>query len=451
MPTDHRDVILLVFANDRYGGEAAYLRDLANERKRIERALAPALRDRPCRLVIEHNVTHEDFFDALDEYGRHIIGVHFAGHADPSGLLFEDATGRQVPARIEGIAQGLAGLDALRWVFLNGCGTLPHVAALYERISVPVVATEHAILDRVAVTFARRFYFGLARGDSIDAAFGSAQAELEARHDTASAITRGQRAGPFFSPAQASADVFRMLRPAERDTLYPWVLCHPPDDQDAGAWQLVPPSTGRSRLAPILAALAFVALGAVFLGLGVAIERNGGSEDSQPRPAADGGPPLEADAAAPGPGTLAKDAAVIEPVADGGLDVAVDAAVDAAVHAAVDATPDADPKAVEMTRLRALAERQGSRCQCSSLSSTRKVMQRDHDADALDVWGRFCGRGGACARLLQRRVDREIEGCACGRATLDRVEELKRRYGIDRGPRYRDRCQVPGLPTSCVQ
>lgn len=225
----------MIFANDRFGPDSAYLRDLVTERRRIEEALDSTVKRGQCRLEIDFNVTHDRFFDDLTEHHGDIVGVHFAGHADPSGLQFEDAHGRRVPARMSGIAQALAGLPALRWVFLNGCGTATHVETLQAYLGTPLVITEHAIADAAAAGFARRFYHALGHGRSLREAFDLADSELKSQ------------CGAPLESVRAKADRMRMLQPAETaDVDWPWVLAVPDDHPERAEWRLVLPHSATS-------------------------------------------------------------------------------------------------------------------------------------------------------------------------------------------------------------
>lgn len=221
-PDKRAPVVLLVFANDRYdGGVGGYLRHLAREDAVIRQALEPAVSAGHCQLVRDTSVTHTELFDLLDEHGREIVGLHFGGHADPRGLLLTDEAGEPTPAHIEGIAQRLGNLPALRWIFLNGCGTAAHIEVLHRHAPLPLVATSTAIRDDAAVTFARRFYTGLGRQQTIGEAFANAQSELRSLHPSAGEVVR---AGPGGDPWAR----YRMLEPAEDTEPWPWVLALPP-------------------------------------------------------------------------------------------------------------------------------------------------------------------------------------------------------------------------------
>lgn len=229
-PPSTQPVILLAFANDRYGGNAVWLRDLAHERRAIEDALAQPRRSGLCEVVVDSNATHKSFFDKLTEHGDRIVGVHFGGHADPGGLKFEDAMGRPADALVEGIAISLQRLGKLRWVFLNGCGTAPHVRALHEANVGSVIATERSVRDDVAADFARRFYDALAWGQTLDDAFALAVSEAQSKARVPESVVRMLRPlGGYFSGLRAQG---------EGDD-WPWILRHGNGSLDAGMWRLV--------------------------------------------------------------------------------------------------------------------------------------------------------------------------------------------------------------------
>ncbi|MCA9541604.1 MAG: CHAT domain-containing protein, partial [Myxococcales bacterium] len=241
-------VIVLAFANDRHGGNARWLRNLAPERRAIEAALAPVVGQGHCQLLVEANVTHDRFFDLLASHGDRIIGVHFGGHADPEGLKFEDDEGRPTPALVDGIATGLGGLPNLRWAFLNGCATAHHVAALLTAGVQAVVATERAVRDEVAARFARRFYFAMAHGQTLDRAFALAEADERARAEAPAALVR---------EGEPAADFFRMLRPQKVEGGWPWIFRRAAGPAADGNWRLVPEAVApATEPTPLEAALA---------------------------------------------------------------------------------------------------------------------------------------------------------------------------------------------------
>lgn len=227
---DSVPLVLMVFANDRFGGEAAYLRNLARERREIEASMSLALERGDFRLIIESNAVPARVFDALDRHSDRVVGFHFAGHADPSGPFLEDDEGRPVQANIDGLAMALGQLPKLRWVFLNGCATADLVRSIQTYWSGPVIATLRAIRDDIAAAFGRRFYHAISRGRTIRTAFASAESEVRAS---------AQRPDDALRPEVAMSASFRMLRPAGVHDDWPWILSIPASSPASGDWCLV--------------------------------------------------------------------------------------------------------------------------------------------------------------------------------------------------------------------
>lgn len=220
-------VILLAFANDRADSAdrtARYLQ-LPQEKTRIREALAKA-EWRGIELEVVTNATPSGLFDRLGEVNDRVIGVHFGGHATDEGLALEDADGRPRLLRHGGLARRIGGLPQLRWVFLNGCGTKPHVEAIHRFAQVPVIATSTAIRDDAAVVFSRRFYFALAHEATLEDAFERAESEMEGQPDGPLGCVR--------DGAAADAVFTRMLEAAEGDepVRCPWVLVPPAEARD---------------------------------------------------------------------------------------------------------------------------------------------------------------------------------------------------------------------------
>lgn len=211
-------LILLIFANSRYGDGSGYLRNLPRERRGILDALAGPLRDGACRVESEQNTILTRLFDLLDRHGDALVGLHFGGHGDPEGLMFEDEAGRPVAGLTAGIAQRLRDLPRLRWIFLNGCGTAAHVDALHGLVDAPVIATETAIRDDVAADVARRFYHALGHGQTIRRAFDNTESALKAAWRRPEDVLRPE-------PGHG----LRLLRPAAPSDRWPWVLAVRPD------------------------------------------------------------------------------------------------------------------------------------------------------------------------------------------------------------------------------
>jgi len=112
MTTPDPPIILLLFANDRVG-DARYLRNLPREARRVERTLRK-LGSR-VQVICRRNITRDELFEVLLDYGPRTVGVHFGGHAHPDALYIEDDDGRAVELKMEGLAGRLAEMPQLRW------------------------------------------------------------------------------------------------------------------------------------------------------------------------------------------------------------------------------------------------------------------------------------------------------------------------------------------------
>lgn len=97
-------VILLAFANDLTGG-GGHLRNLSQERRRIEEALA-RVGDR-ARIVVHSGVRIDDLYALLDVYNDDIVIFQYGGHAEADALLLEDDHGRPERAHMDGLAERL--------------------------------------------------------------------------------------------------------------------------------------------------------------------------------------------------------------------------------------------------------------------------------------------------------------------------------------------------------
>jgi hypothetical protein len=222
-------VFLLAFANNR----RVYLRDLPAERKAILKALSPAVHKKKVHVVDLPNATPEEVYDALlgERRDDRICLFHFGGHAGGASLMFETATGEPAPAHAEGLA-ALLGRRAVRLVFLNGCATQNQAAELLGAGVGSVIVSSEAIDDRVAASFAARFYQGIAAGRTIRRAFDDASATMK----SSCGSVRGAYASRSFVPSA---------------------------DGEAGwPWRLYPGQMGDSRLVfrwrPLARALAIV-------------------------------------------------------------------------------------------------------------------------------------------------------------------------------------------------
>lgn len=180
MTANPMPVIFLSTANDR-DNQARYLRNLSEEARQAQSALASAEQRGHCELVQRQNATIADILDVFQDvrYRDRIAIFHFGGHADGYRLLLETAAGAPAAVDAGGLARFLAQQRGLQLVFLNGCSTEGQVADMLM-VGVPaVIATDQAVDDAQATTFATRFYRGLAGGAAIAAAYEEARAAMQ--------------------------------------------------------------------------------------------------------------------------------------------------------------------------------------------------------------------------------------------------------------------------------
>lgn len=259
--TDPRPVILLTFANDRFGDRAGYLRDLVREQRQLERALADLPAD--VRVIPCSNARIDDLFDLFARHNDQIIAFHYGGHARPDALVFEDDGGQPAAARVQGVAERLGQLPALRLVFLNGCSTGPQVEVIRRHCRAAIVATDRAIADDVACDFAYRFYDDLSAGRTIEAAFQSAASRVRAEIGGVAEAVRAELAAVADAvhadaareaPPPRRLRMARLTRTPADDTGWPW---HLHADPERLRWRLTDALPPRPRRWPrALAALA---------------------------------------------------------------------------------------------------------------------------------------------------------------------------------------------------
>ena len=128
-----------------------------------------------------HAATFDDFAKELVRFRPHV--VHFAGHATPGSLEFDNAKlgweSAGVPVPFEAIAQALAESEVpVRLLVLNACESLERADIFLE--SVPaVIGTTRIINDTEATLFASHFYEAVASGESIRTAIEAGKDVLE--------------------------------------------------------------------------------------------------------------------------------------------------------------------------------------------------------------------------------------------------------------------------------
>ncbi|OJV22653.1 MAG: hypothetical protein BGO21_05720 [Dyadobacter sp. 50-39] len=178
-------VILCAFANS----SDAYLSQLEKEKE----AISDALRERQGKghLLLDTDPrTVKKLRDRLLLYQPQVEIIHYAGHANGSQLLMEDAT-----IYGAGLLESIRLQKNLQLVFLNGCSTQEQVDQLLDAGVRAVIATSIDIGDDTATRFAEDFYQKLASGHSIDDAFRLATEIVTAKNNATLNTTEHQDRG----------------------------------------------------------------------------------------------------------------------------------------------------------------------------------------------------------------------------------------------------------------
>jgi hypothetical protein len=212
-------VFFFAFAN----GEKRYLRNLADEEKRVREALDKARRSGLCQVEVRYNATADTVWNVfLDpEFVGRIAVFHFGGHAGSGEIVLETPEGAPAEVHAAGLAGFLGHQAGLQLVFLNGCSTAPQVQALLAAHVPAVIATERDIDDEIATDLSARFYQCL-----------GVEAPLSAAFEQAVAIVRS-RVGDSREKAR------RSFTPQRADTAadWPWDL-HPREKLPNANWRL---------------------------------------------------------------------------------------------------------------------------------------------------------------------------------------------------------------------
>lgn len=166
-------VIFLGFANQ----NKAYLPQLSQERKNIEKLLHPLVRNRQIQCVSEAETAFNDMFTKFNQYRGQIKILHYAGHAngDQLALVDQPLSGETLAS----LARVKAAKSPLALIFLNGCATKNQVKCLLEAGVQNVIATARSIQDDQARRFAEQFYEALALDASIKEAYETASAYIK--------------------------------------------------------------------------------------------------------------------------------------------------------------------------------------------------------------------------------------------------------------------------------
>ncbi len=167
-------VVFLAFANS----ADDHLAMLKDESREVFRALQGLQQQNGLRIHREESSGVAELYEDLLAYDQDVVVFHYAGHADGARLHLEEGAGSA-----QGLAKLLGQQSGLKLVFLNGCATKDQVNQLHAAGVPAVIATSVKINDDKATHFATAFYQSLAQGHSIQEAFDSASAYLEARFD----------------------------------------------------------------------------------------------------------------------------------------------------------------------------------------------------------------------------------------------------------------------------
>ncbi len=99
--------------------------------------------------------------------------VHFSGHGESDGLVFEDGEGKKKPisiAAINGLFRLAVKRSPIQCVLLNACYSVPQAEGVAEHVDW-VIGMKNAILDNAAIAFTKGFYDSLGAGDDYSIAF----------------------------------------------------------------------------------------------------------------------------------------------------------------------------------------------------------------------------------------------------------------------------------------
>lgn len=94
--------------------------------------------------------------------------IHFAGHANPTNLIFEDEQGNSSPVSLSAIADLVNAKPSVKCVVLNACKSVKNLST---SISPCTIGMEDEVGDEIAMEFSRGFYDALAANKSFDEAY----------------------------------------------------------------------------------------------------------------------------------------------------------------------------------------------------------------------------------------------------------------------------------------
>lgn len=164
------------------------LDSIKKELTNIEKTLTENAQIADIQIKIDNNASRKSIFDYFSEYQTRIAAFHYAGHADPKGLVLTETNPTQIQqqqysATDQTSAESLALLFSkqknLKFMFLNGCETFEQAQQFKYQARIPnLIVTTIKIPDAPAQIFATRFYTQLAKGNALKDAYDVACAEV---------------------------------------------------------------------------------------------------------------------------------------------------------------------------------------------------------------------------------------------------------------------------------
>ena len=164
-PTEHTRKILILAANPI---DTTKLR-LDEEVREIDAGLRRAMQRDKFELQQRWAVRVRDIRQAMLDENPHVM--HFSGHGETEGLMFENQSGEAQIVDTEALAELFELFkDKVECVLMNACYSAPQAEAISRHIPY-VIGMSKEIGDIAAIEFAIGFYEALGAGRSIEDAF----------------------------------------------------------------------------------------------------------------------------------------------------------------------------------------------------------------------------------------------------------------------------------------
>jgi NTP pyrophosphatase (non-canonical NTP hydrolase) len=149
---------------------------LSREQRAIEKAIRQATRRDSITVTTLPSATIDDLRTEMMRQKYDV--VHFLGHSDSKGLVFEAEDGSTTYVELENISSFFQSHQETECLVLNACNSLENVNSPIARVTVGMAAQ---VGDEAAIEFARGFYDALGEGKSFENAVqeGRHSAELK--------------------------------------------------------------------------------------------------------------------------------------------------------------------------------------------------------------------------------------------------------------------------------